>query len=127
MIHRSAHLGFRPVLKALYLIYWNFVRVQRALHSSVPEDVVTFIEAFTQELERDAMVKLAEAIQRHQEALGSTHVTEQSTVTSTTTTTVPAIPQISRAIGSHRDAFQSYPEAPEKTISTTEEVTTSTH
>jgi ankyrin repeat protein len=85
MIHRSAHLGFRPVLKALYSIYWNFVQVQRALHSSVPEDAVNVIEAFTQDIERDAMVKLAKAIKRHHEALGSTHSTEQGTITSTTT------------------------------------------
>ncbi len=120
MIHRSGHLGFRPVLKALYSIYWNFVQVQRVMHSRVPEDAVTVIQAFTQDIERDPMIKLAEAIQRHHEAIRTPHVTEQGTITSTTTSTVPAIPQLSSAIRTHHDAFQSYPEAPEETISTTE-------
>ena len=63
LIRRSADLGFRPVLKDIYSIYWNTVQVKRdRMHVRVPDDIFTASHTFDQNFEHDAMVELTEAI-----------------------------------------------------------------
>lgn len=89
MIHRSAHLGLRPVLKALYNIYWRASQDKRTrMRLRLPDEVLTLIDTFWEDtlgaysnLENSAMAELETAIQRHHRPL-------ESIDTMTTTTTM---------------------------------------
>jgi ankyrin repeat protein len=89
MIHRSAHWGLRPVVKAIYSIYRRTAELQNAgKHLRVPYEVETLIDTlsgFGSTFESRAMAELASAIQRHRRSLEPITETAQSTMTFTTT------------------------------------------
>ena len=93
MIHRSAHLGFQPVLKALYTFYFRALldkRVRNRLR--LPDEVLTLIDTFWEgslgaysNLEINAMAEFESAIQQQRRVLESINETEQITVASSST------------------------------------------
>ena len=89
MIHRAAHLGFRPVVKAIYSVYRRTAELQNAgKHLRVPYEVETLIDTLSgvdSTFESRAMAELASAIQRHRRSLEPITETAQSTMTFTTT------------------------------------------
>jgi hypothetical protein len=86
MIHRSAHLGFRPVVKALYIFYRKAVEIKRVReHLRVPEELLTTIVTSEVNFERESMIQLSLTIRRHHESSKLVGIAEQSTTMSTTT------------------------------------------
>ncbi len=72
MIHRSSHLGLRPVLKALYSIYRRTLEIQGvSMHFRIPDELLTAIGATLVNIEHEAMDQLSLAIRRHREVLQS--------------------------------------------------------
>lgn len=94
MIHRSAQLGFQPVLKAFYTFYFRTLQGKRVRNRlRVPDEVLTLIDTFWEgslgaysNLEINAMAELETAIQRQRRVLESINETEQITVASYSST-----------------------------------------
>jgi hypothetical protein len=72
MIHRASPLGLRPVVKALYTIYWKTYEAQLSLRGlRTPEGLKTIIHSFDKgplgiytDLKSRAMAKLGEVIKK---------------------------------------------------------------
>ena len=90
MTQRSAHLGFLPVLKAIYTIYRRTVEIHRVVeHFRVPSEIRTSTGISAPTLEQhDAMVELSLAIRRHRAALA--RIPTMSTTTEIFTEETPA-------------------------------------
>ena len=90
MMQRSAHLGFLPVLRAVYTFYRRTLEVQRVVkHSRVPSELLTSMDASFLNFEHEAMVELSLAIRRHRAALARIHLGQETTFISTTTEIFP--------------------------------------
>ncbi len=72
MIHRSAHSGFLPVVKAIYIIYRCTVEIERVGKGlQIPDELITAIDGSSLNFEHEAMVQLSIAMRRHRGALES--------------------------------------------------------
>ena len=88
IIHRSAHLGFLPALRAIYSIHLRAVEVQGAFkHLGVPAEVSMHMFSF--DFEHEAMVELSSAIRRHRAASERIHLGQETPFISTTTEIFP--------------------------------------
>jgi len=77
MIHRASPLGLRPVVKALYTMYWKTYEAQLSLRGlRAPETLHTIIHSYDKgplgiytDLKARAMARLGVAIRRHYKVL----------------------------------------------------------
>jgi ankyrin repeat protein len=84
MIHRSFRVGFRPVVKAIFTIYWEEVKAQKYLESRLPEDTVSYIRGhvnpslgiYGRNFRERALKMLAISTKRHSEEYPTTTTEE---------------------------------------------------